>query len=449
MKKLYSSIIIIGLLVATQVEAATLSVVPSTKSVTVGESFEIDLSLDTEGASIDGIDIFYLNSNPSLLEVIDQDDQTAGIQIEDNDILDLTVYNDANNTTGEIALSQISLGGSPFIGSGNVATVAFRALAAGTANLIFDFTLGDTSDSNVASNGADILTSVANGVVTISVAPSSGGGGGGGSGGSTTVTSGGGGGSSSGTSSGSSSSSVSTTVSGGGTTCAPGLPIALITSVVGLGSKGQNVTNLQKFLVEKNYLTADNVTGFFGSVSQAALQKFQKAEGIISFGDPISTGFGNAGPATRVRINSLIATSVPKSCATQIARDVTTSVAGGAVIVRNIALGARTSDVQLLQKFLISTGYLTADNATGYFGYATQAAVQAFQRKNGIVSAGGPNSTGYGAVGPITKIKINALLSVTSFTGTGTKGSTDSALEAQLEALQLQAQELLKKLPAQ
>src|SRR3989344_1922802 len=153
MKKVLKMAIIFGLIVAMPASAATLSVQPATKSVIVGDTFDIDLLLDTEGASVDGIDVFYLNSNPSLLEVVDQDAVTPGVQIATNGILDLTVYNDADNTTGQIAVSQISLGGSPFNGSGTVATVTFRALASGIANLIFDFNLGETSDSNVASGG--------------------------------------------------------------------------------------------------------------------------------------------------------------------------------------------------------------------------------------------------------------------------------------------------------
>ncbi len=43
---------------------------------------------------------------------------------------------------------------------------------------------------------------------------------------------------------------------------------------------------------------------------------------------------------------------------------------------------------------------------TGYFGPATERSVQLFQTKSGIISTGSPDATGYGAVGPQTRVKI-------------------------------------------
>jgi len=56
-----------------------------------------------------------------------------------------------------------------------------------------------------------------------------------------------------------------------------------------------------------------------------------------------------------------------------------------------------------LQQFLIGQNLLSNDSVTGYFGAHTQAAVQAFQKSQAIVSSGNPATTGYGAVGPKTR----------------------------------------------
>ncbi len=62
---------------------------------------------------------------------------------------------------------------------------------------------------------------------------------------------------------------------------------------------------------------------------------------------------------------------------------------------------------------------LTADPAiypeglvTHFFGPLTEKAVQRFQAKYAIVSAGTPATTGFGRVGPLTRAKLNAVCSV-------------------------------------
>ena len=61
-------------------------------------------------------------------------------------------------------------------------------------------------------------------------------------------------------------------------------------------------------------------------------------------------------------------------------------------------------EVTKLQRFLAqdSSVYPSA-LITGYFGPATEKAVQLWQTRNGIVSSGSPDSTGYGYVGPSTR----------------------------------------------
>lgn len=445
MKKI--ALIAIALLAPSLASAATLSVSPSSQSVTAGGTFTVTVNLDTQNASIDGVDLRYLNFNSALLEVQDANSGTAGVQIAPGSLMPLTLANTVDNSLGRITFSQVSAGGSKYRGSGVLATITFRAKAAGTASVSFNYTSGNTTDSNVAAAGADALSAVINGSYTINSSSSGGGssstGSGsssGGGGGSVTVGGSTGSGSSSG---GAFSPSVGGSIAyGGGSGCLPGLPIPQINSVIGFGSRGESVTNLQKFLVEMNYTTADNITGYFGPATQAALQKFQAAQGIVSSGDPVSTGYGNAGPSTRARINSLIATSVPKNCAGQIASAPTGYA--GALLNRALGRGSSGSDVSVLQNFLVSQGFMTADNATGYFGPITEAAVQKFQAAQGIVSSGSPITTGYGNVGPSTRARINAMLGSSGAAPSGTSGSP--ALQTQIEELQRQVNELLLKL---
>ena len=71
------------------------------------------------------------------------------------------------------------------------------------------------------------------------------------------------------------------------------------TSDLTVGSKGADVNTLQQLLINKGYLTAVSApTGYFGPLTQAALAKFQAANGI-------SPAAGYFGPKTRAFVNSM------------------------------------------------------------------------------------------------------------------------------------------------
>lgn len=74
---------------------------------------------------------------------------------------------------------------------------------------------------------------------------------------------------------------------------------------------------------------------------------------------------------------------------------------------RSLFLGTSDSEtggeVSKLQQFLTKTGHYTYGKPTGYFGPATQMAVQAWQKTNGVVSNGSPETTGFGVTGPSTR----------------------------------------------
>lgn len=75
-------------------------------------------------------------------------------------------------------------------------------------------------------------------------------------------------------------------------------------------------------------------------------------------------------------------------------------------ITRALSLGARGSDVSELQTYLVGTGDLDADSATGYFGNLTRAALRAYQAREGIVSDGDEQTTGWGMVGARTRARM-------------------------------------------
>ncbi len=76
-----------------------------------------------------------------------------------------------------------------------------------------------------------------------------------------------------------------------------------------------------------------------------------------------------------------------------------------AFLVRTLSKGNTGDDVSKLQDFLRGTGDLSA-SSTGFFGAATQAALQKFQLRAGVSTGGDASSTGFGIVGPKTRMFI-------------------------------------------
>jgi peptidoglycan hydrolase-like protein with peptidoglycan-binding domain len=82
---------------------------------------------------------------------------------------------------------------------------------------------------------------------------------------------------------------------------------AAITSSLDFGDNGANVTELQTYLATNASIYPSGlVTGYYGPLTRAAVERFQTAQGIVSSGTPESTGYGRVGPTTMARINSLL-----------------------------------------------------------------------------------------------------------------------------------------------
>lgn len=166
-----------------------------------------------------------------------------------------------------------------------------------------------------------------------------------------------------------------------------------------VGSVGEDVRALQRYLNANGYTIAyqgpgsiGNETLMFGYATQYALARFQKDRGL-------SPAVGYFGPKTRAVIMgqaSVQPQSVPVSTPTT------------ATFTRVLDIGSTGEDVRALQKFLNSKGYLVAQqgpgslgNETLMFGYATQAALARYQKDRGLIP-----SAGY--FGPLTRAFVEA-----------------------------------------
>jgi len=133
--------------------AASLSLSPVSKSVENGDSFAVNIVLDTEAGNVDAVDIV-LDFDSGKLEY----SSASYSSLFPNTVTpSITGEQVVLRATSPTAISQ----------GGTVATITFQAIETGTAPVTFDFTANDATDSNVAYQGEDVLTSTTNGSYTI------------------------------------------------------------------------------------------------------------------------------------------------------------------------------------------------------------------------------------------------------------------------------------------
>lgn len=94
--------------------------------------------------------------------------------------------------------------------------------------------------------------------------------------------------------------------------------VPLFTTSLFYGSRSDQVSTLQSLLAAHGYLASNLATGFFGTLTEQAVQKFQCDSGILCSG----AGWGIVGPKTRTVLNGLSGdvtpTSSPSSGATSL-----------------------------------------------------------------------------------------------------------------------------------
>jgi len=140
---------------------ASLVLATPEKTVRTGQTFSVDILLDTNREKIDGVDLYSLKYDPQLLDVQDSDLTQSGTQISSAGLMPIVVVNRVNEREGTIQFAQVTEGGTTYNGKGKIATVTFKALKSGSAVLSFDFVPGKTTDTNIASDGVDRLKNAA------------------------------------------------------------------------------------------------------------------------------------------------------------------------------------------------------------------------------------------------------------------------------------------------
>ena len=86
---------------------------------------------------------------------------------------------------------------------------------------------------------------------------------------------------------------------------------ASISSTLDIGSTGGDVSTLQTYLATDVALYPQGlVTGYYGALSAAAVQRFQCRANLVCSGSAATTGYGRVGPLTRAALNAAMGGSV-------------------------------------------------------------------------------------------------------------------------------------------
>lgn len=208
------------------------------------------------------------------------------------------------------------------------------------------------------------------------------------------------------------------------------------------GDEGDDVTDVQNRLYELGYLSKSSITGTFGEKTKAAVVEFQKANALVDSGrvdhdtvdalysDEVVGNFYTKGEvsdtiaAYQQKLKKLGYLAIDYKVKGKMDNDTINAIRKfqdnndltpdgclgpttmSAIDSKNaksytLKLGMKGSDVKAVQKRLKELGYLhTNSQVTGYFGDATERAVEEFQRRNGLSADG--------TVGPKTLEKLNS-----------------------------------------
>ncbi|MFC1790236.1 cohesin domain-containing protein, partial [Patescibacteria group bacterium] len=137
--------------------ASTIEFVPSTRTVSVGEEFSLEAVIKTDTNAVPVVEL-YINFNPSIFEAITlaMGADFSGI-IEGPDI-------DNGLGTAHFVVEQIS---EPVQGTGTVAIITFRALAATSTPEEISFA-SDTQAGAWEEGGVNVLVGMDNASITVS-----------------------------------------------------------------------------------------------------------------------------------------------------------------------------------------------------------------------------------------------------------------------------------------
>jgi hypothetical protein len=160
--------------VSADTPVGTASMKVGSKTAKVGDEIAVDVTIDTGSNEANnkssGADVM-LSYDPSVLEPIDTDSTQPGIQVTAGKVFDFVQANKVDTTLGVISFSagQQPTSNPIAVSQKVLASIRFKAKAAGRSTLRFSYTAGALDDTNIIQpkTGRDLLNNVEDGIVTV------------------------------------------------------------------------------------------------------------------------------------------------------------------------------------------------------------------------------------------------------------------------------------------
>jgi len=168
------------------------------------------------------------------------------------------------------------------------------------------------------------------------------------------------------------------------------------------GSEGAEAKAVQQRLKELGYFR-NRVDGIFGARSVSALKEFQKANGLEADG-----AAGKSTYEVLFSVNALSSgqTPTPVPEATPVAGEEESGIPAEASY-DTLRRGTASAEVAMMQQRLIDLGYLSGE-PDGNYGAATEKAVRAFQKTNGLGVDGTAGSSTLGLLYSVDAAGVSA-----------------------------------------
>lgn len=166
------------------------------------------------------------------------------------------------------------------------------------------------------------------------------------------------------------------------------------------GMSGADVTALQVFLATDSRIYPEGtISGYFGILTQYAVQRLQSRHGLVTSGTPESTGYGLVGPGTRNLIANVCRSGTPTSVPTSGGGCTTGGilVANGATAdfysVPYVAAGASCAPYRQTRQCV--NGGLSGSSAFQYTSCTVMGTAAGSCAFNGVVMANGESRSFY------------------------------------------------------